>query len=122
MNVRAPGAQLPASAAATVPKVDSQAEARRKNELTTGLRKAAAWCGAALIFVRFSAIHEVIAQVFHIPTYLLYPLTAIGLAGVLLSNGMQRAGAFRKPLIYWMALYGWIALGVPFSAWPGGAF
>jgi O-antigen ligase len=73
-----------------------------------------------LIFLRFSLLHETIAFLTGLNTYLLYIFGPVALFGVIVSNGLKRA--YREwPGWLWLAFAVWLLLAIPFSSWKGGS-
>ena len=72
------------------------------------------------MFLRFSYLHETIAFLTGVNTYLLYIFGPLAFLGVLGSGGLQRT--FKdKPGKFWLAFVIWMGLAVPFSTWMGGS-
>jgi O-antigen ligase len=83
-------------------------------------RSAALSVGLALIFVRFSMIHQLIALETGLNFYLLYVFGIPTLIGVIVVGGFPRS--FRaRPAWYWTAFGVWIAISAPLSTWRGGS-
>jgi O-antigen ligase len=110
----APTASRPG--ATSVPRIDPHWEYARDN---LG-RKFAFYFGLGLIFLRFSMLHELLAQVFEVNLYPLYVLGPPAILGVLFSGGIRRT--FRARAAWcWTAFFAWMALATPFSIWKGGS-
>jgi len=73
-----------------------------------------------LVFINFSAIHQLLSYVAHVNFYLLYLFGIPTLLGVALGGGIQRTLRGR-PAIYWLVFVLLLIAGVPFSSWKGGA-
>ncbi|HWQ52535.1 MAG TPA: O-antigen ligase family protein [Bryobacteraceae bacterium] len=77
--------------------------------------------GLALVFLRFSMLHQVLEAKTGVNFRLLYVFGIPALLGVALSGGFNRA--FRgRPAYYWSAFLLWIAICVPFSYWRAASF
>ncbi len=86
----------------------------------SGFQRIAFNCGLVLVFLRFSYLHETIAFLTGVNTYLLYIFGTLAFIGVLGSGGLPRT--FReKPGKFWLAFVIWMGLAVPFSTWMGGS-
>jgi O-antigen ligase len=96
-------------------------EARWQSDRRNALRKIGAFCAAALIFIRFSAIHETITHVLGINTYLIYLFALPGGLAWILSGGIRRTFASRSPVLFWAAFTGWMLMSTPLSFWKAAA-
>ncbi len=77
-------------------------------------------CALALLFLRFSYLHETITFLTGINTYVLYIFGPIAFLGIALTGGVQRT--FRERIgKYWLGFLLWMAIAVVFSSWPGGS-
>lgn len=78
-------------------------------------------CALGYIFLRFSDLHEMIAAVSHVDTYLLYLFAPVALLAVILSGRLPYV--FRQATArFWLGFAVWVTLAVPFSTWRGGSF
>jgi len=76
--------------------------------------------GLALVFLRFSMLHQVQTYLTGVNFHLLYIVGIPALAAVLLGGGLQRS--FRgRPAFYWVGFAVWLLLAVPFSYYRGGS-
>jgi O-antigen ligase len=83
-------------------------------------RKIAFYSSLALLFVRFSALPEVIYFLTGLNTYILYLVAPPAIAGALFAGGIRRT--FRHRAAYfWTAFSVWLILATPVSYWPGGS-
>lgn len=96
-------------------------EIRFQRNRANGIRKLGAWCAAALIFVRFSAIHETIAHFLGHDIYLLYLLAIPGALAWVLSGAFRRTFPPGSSMRYWLVFTGLMLLATPFSFWIGGS-
>ncbi len=78
------------------------------------------YCALALIFLRFSFLHETITSLTGTNTYLLYVFGPPALLGVFASGGLQRVFG-ERPGKFWLGSLLWMAVAVPFSSWVGGS-
>jgi O-antigen ligase len=77
-------------------------------------------CALILVFLRFSCLHETVAAVTGVNTYVLYIFGPIAFAGVMADGGLQRI--LRQPAgTFSLAFVTWMILAVPFSSWRGGS-
>jgi hypothetical protein len=74
----------------------------------------------AFVFVRFTSLHEVLSFKLGFNTYLLYILGILATGALVMGGGIRRTLQW-NPSRYWMAFGIWLAIGVPFSFWPGGS-
>jgi O-antigen ligase len=77
-------------------------------------------CALALVFLRFSYLHETFAVLTGVNAYVLYIFAPIALLGVIANGGVQRT-LRQTPGICWLGFVAWILLAVPFSSWRGGS-
>jgi O-antigen ligase len=112
----APLAPEPATHAAT-----SQWDSDRSN----GLRKLTFYFALAVIYIRFSELHEIFTYHTGSNSYILYLLSPPALLGILLFGGIRRVFSERmlksRLAYYWIGFVFWLALSVPFSSWRGGS-
>ena len=94
------------------------ASAPVKPEILNPGNPVAFYAALALIFLRFSLLHETVAFYTGTNTYILYLFAIPALLGVVLTGGVQRTLAAR-PAKYWLAFVFWLFLTVPFSFWRG---
>jgi len=69
-----------------------------------------------LIFLRFSMVHQIQAQLMGVNLYLLYVFGIPALIGIFAIGGFQRTLQWR-PGLYWTLFGVWLLVGVPFSSW-----
>ena len=74
----------------------------------------------ALVFIRFSMIHQVQTMVMGVNLYLLYIFGVPALLGVLATGGIARTLRLR-PGLYWTLFGVWLYIALPFSSWKGGS-
>ena len=75
-------------------------------------------CALVLIFLRFSALPEVIGSITGVRTYLPYLFGPIAVLAVIVSGGMRRV--FQENTArFWLLFAVWMILAVPFSTWRG---
>jgi O-antigen ligase len=76
--------------------------------------------GLALVFLRFSMLHQVQTLLVGVNFHLLYIVGVPALAAVLLSGGIRRS--FRgRPTFCWVGFAVWLLLAVPFSYYRRGS-
>jgi O-antigen ligase len=88
------------------------------------LKKSATWAfyfALALVFIRFSMIHQILDYLFHRQLYLLYFVGIPVFIGILTTGGLGRTFRYR-PAVYWTAFGLWLIPAVLFSTWRGGSF
>lgn len=83
-------------------------------------RKPAFYCALALLFVRCSGIHELIAYTLNFNPYLVAALTPLTLVFVVLSGGLRRTLSAR-PARYWLGILAWLTAATLFSTWKFGS-
>ncbi len=111
-NVALAAPPLAATRAASLPRVDP--------DESNQFRKLVVYFGLATLFVRFSVLSELIAYTTGLNTYLLYVTLPPAFVAMLATGGLRRT--FRQRAAYfWLALFGWMVLAIPFSYWPGGS-
>ena len=74
----------------------------------------------ALVFLRFSMLHEMVAYLFRMDTFILYLVGPPALYFMLVSGGVRRAFQNRCA-IYFLCFVVWMLIAVPFSSWRGGS-
>ncbi len=75
----------------------------------------------ALVFLRFSIIHQVLSYLLGANLYLLYLIGIPAIFGVFVTGRLY--DVLRTPTSRYWTLYAlWIAAAVPFSYWPGHSF
>ncbi len=90
------------------------------SEADDPVRKTAFRLGLALVFLRFSMLHQIQTSLIHVNLRLLYLVGIPALLGVLLAGGIRRT--FRgRPAVYWTAFAAWMVIATPFSSWIGGS-
>jgi O-antigen ligase len=82
------------------------------------MRSFAFKCALVLVFLRFSFLHETVAYLTGIHTYVLYIFGPPALIGVLASGGLKRTFRY-APAKFWLAFAVYMVLAVPFSSWRG---
>ncbi len=110
---------MPAAPTAT-PTNPAPISADLRSAIDNPLRKFAFWLAVALVFVRFSMIHQVLTYYLHVNLRLLYVIGIPALVALFASGGIQRAFRFR-PAIYWTFFAFWLLAVSPFSSWRGGS-
>lgn len=89
-------------------------------ELKDKIARAGFYFVLALVFLRFSMLHEMIAYVFRVDTFILYFVGPPALFCTLVTGGIRRT--FRnRCAVYYLCFVVWIVLAVPFSTWKGGS-
>lgn len=73
------------------------------------------------MFLRVSDIHELLSAKLGFNSYLLLLIGLPAVLGVILSGAIRRTLQLRASR-YWLALFGWMVLAIPFSVWMGGSF
>ena len=96
------------------PSENIQDRAERQNPL----RKIAFYAGLGFLFLRFSAISELLLFYTHINFYLLYLFAPLSILGMLTTGGVARSFRHNSSK-YWVAFYVWMILATPFSFWRG---
>jgi hypothetical protein len=94
--------------------------AKRLNALTKGQR-IAFYFTLALVFIRFSMIHQLLAFRFHIELYLLYWVGIPVIVGIFSTGAYRHIFDFR-PALYWTFFALWLIPASVFSSWRGGSF
>jgi O-antigen ligase len=84
-------------------------------------RRIALYFALALVFIRFSMIHQLLAFRFHIELYLLYWVGIPVIIGILATGSYKRVFQYR-PVVYWTAFALWLIPSSIFSTWKGGSF
>jgi O-antigen ligase len=107
----APGAK-PVLTQTTIEPLEDQIE--RSNPF----RKVAFYASVAFLFLRFSALSELLAFYTQVNFYLLYIFAPFAFLGVLLTGGVRRTLRY-NPARYWLAFFAWMILATPFSSWKG---
>jgi O-antigen ligase len=90
----------------------------RDPEINNPTRKVAFYSALALIFLRYSLWHEVLASVTGTSVYLLYLFGIPAAFGLVGSGGLRRTWSTTQ-VKYWFAFVVWLLLSVPFSTWKG---
>ena len=96
-------------------------EIRWQRDRASQIRSMGAYCAAALVFIRFSATHEIITSVLHVNTFVLYIFGVPAILAWLISGGARRSFPRSSPVIFWLAFAFWMVLATPFSSWRGGS-
>ncbi len=91
-----------------------------ESEATNPLRRIFFYFALALIFIRFSVIHEALAVALNLNLYLLYFVLPPTILGIVITGGIGRALRARSTK-YWLAFLVWLCLATAFSIWRGGS-
>jgi O-Antigen ligase len=92
----------------------SQDRAQRQNPL----RKVALYATLGFLFLRLTAVSEILTYYTHAKFYLLYLFAPLAIFGMLTTGGFGRT--FRHNAArYWVAFFVWMLLATPFSFWKG---
>lgn len=83
-------------------------------------RNPALWLAAALVFVRFSMLNEVLAHLTGLNIHLLYIVGVPALLAVFL-KGRLRDTLRTAPALFWVGFGLWLVVATPFSIWKGGS-
>jgi len=83
-------------------------------------RLLAFYLGLALVFLRFSMLHELLSWLAGFRLYLLNAIGAPAILGVLLTGGVRRTYGLR-PAWYWTAFFLWMIAATPLSVWKTGS-
>src|SRR5215469_16329551 len=84
------------------------------------VRNWALWFAAALVFVRFSMLNEVIAHLTGLHLYLLYVIGLPAILAVFAKKGLR--DTLRKaPALFWLGFGLWLVIATPWSIWKGGS-
>lgn len=83
-------------------------------------RNWALWFAAALLFVRFSLLNEVLTYLTGLHFYLLYIIGAPAILAVFAKKGL-RDTLRQTPVLLWLSFGLWLVLATPFSIWRGGS-
>lgn len=76
--------------------------------------------GLALVFLRFSLLHQLLTVLLGVNLYLLYVVGVPALVGLVVSGGIQRT--FRgRPAVYLVGFAVCLVMVTPFSYWKGGS-
>jgi O-Antigen ligase len=84
-------------------------------------RRIAYYFTLALVFIRFSMIHQLLAFQFHLDLYLLYVVGIPVIIGIIVTGRYKTVFQYR-PGIYWTAFALWLIPASIFSTWKGGSF
>ena len=75
-------------------------------------------CALVLVFLRFSALPEIISSMAGVDIYLFYAFAPVAVFAVIASGRVRRV--FRQNAIrFWLLFAVWMILAVPFSTWKG---
>ena len=88
------------------------------SDVSSPLRKICFNFLLVLMFLQFSMLHQTIAGLLHINTYLMYVFGIPPFLGLI--GGVKYAFGGRQA-IYWTGFALWLTLAVPFSTWHGGS-
>jgi O-antigen ligase len=84
------------------------------------MRRAGFSLTLAFLFLRITALHELLASKLGFNTYILFLVGPPAIICLLLSGGLQRMFSSRTTK-YWLAFLVLLILAVPFSSWRGGS-
>jgi O-Antigen ligase len=107
------------SAARFVPSF-SRLSPMEESFLKSPIRKLGFYISLGMIFLEFSRLHETLAFVSGINTFVLYLFAVPAIVAVAISGGLSRVlkeGSAR----FWLLFTSWMALAIPFSFWRGGS-
>jgi O-antigen ligase len=91
-----------------------------ESEQSSPMQRIVFFFAMALIFIRFSMIHQIQTMTMGVNLYLLYIFGIPALFGILATGGIRRT-LQQRPGVYW-ALFGvWLLVAFPFSTWKGGS-
>lgn len=85
---------------------------------TGTVRNIALKCAVALVFIRFSLIHQLLSYQYGTNFRLLYLFAIPALLGFLVTGGLEQSVRHR-PVRYWLLFGMWMVLATPFSIWKG---
>ncbi len=115
----APAPVRPISPAATAEKNEWE------SDRASGLRKLAFVFALAILFLRYSQLHEIFTYTTGANSYILYLLMPPALLAIFMFGGLRRVfskGIFETRLAYyWMAFVLFMGLAVIMSSWRGGS-
>jgi O-antigen ligase len=74
----------------------------------------------ALVFMRFSMVHQILEHLLHADIYLIYLVAIPALIGIPVTGGFKRAFEYRSAM-YWTAFALWMIPTSVFSTWRGGS-
>jgi O-antigen ligase len=74
----------------------------------------------ALVFMRFSMVHQILEHLLHADIYLIYLVAIPALVGIPVAGGFKRAFEYRSAM-YWTAFALWMIPTSVFSTWRGGS-
>lgn len=94
---------------------------KERSKIRRKHNKVALYFALALVFVRFSMIHQLLEHWLHTDTYLIYLVAIPAFLGVPAKNGVKRAFRYR-PAMYWTAFALWLIPTTIFSTWKAGSF
>ena len=80
--------------------------------------KIAFTCGLWMLFIRISVLPEVIVNLIHVDTYILYLITPPVVLGLIVTGGFGRA-LRNLPVMFWCGMLVCMLCSVPFSIWVG---
>jgi hypothetical protein len=83
-------------------------------------RKVALYFALALVFIRFSMIHQILEYLLHTDTYLLYFVAIPVIFGIFTTGAFKRAFQYR-PALYWAAFAVWLIPTSVFSTYKTGS-
>jgi len=115
-----PGTGVPMEKIDSPPRSTSSKPPRKINTAAEKRRGVVLYFALTLIFIRFSMIHQIIAQELHKDLYLLYVVGIPVLIGIPLTGGLKRAFQYR-PTRYWTYFALWMIPTSIFSTWKGGS-
>ena len=109
-------AQQPAGSRSLEPSAKSNGGDVLRNRSTLAF-----YFALALVFTRFSMIHQILEYLLHVHLYLLYFMGLPVIIGILATGGLRRVFKYR-PAVYWTAFALWLIPAALFSTWRGGSF
>jgi hypothetical protein len=93
---------------------------RNRPEEQGGFQKLAFRAGLAMLFIRLTALPELLAALLHVNTYLLYIVGPPSILGAIVTGGLGRT--FRNRAAWmWLGFLVCLLLSVPTSTWVGGS-
>ena len=98
----------------------STASAKVSYEALESRRRIFLYFVLALVFMRFSMVHQILEHLLHVDTYLIYLVAIPALVGVPAAGGFKRTFQYRSAM-YWTAFALWMIPTSVFSTWRGGS-
>lgn len=97
------------------PSVDPFSSSRQ-----SALRRISFYSGLGLLFLRLTAIPELVFSLTGVNTYLLYLFAPAAVLGAFATGSLGRTFQSRAAW-FWAAFFGWMILATPMSYWVGGS-